>query len=72
VLVAFALIGSTPVKMSVGNVKKVPPPATALSEPAMIATAKRRSALSGSSMTTGSGAGTVGGKVFASVIGDLV
>jgi len=37
-LVAFASIGGTPVKISVGKVRKLPPPATLLSAPEQSAT----------------------------------
>jgi hypothetical protein len=39
--VALAVIGDTPVNIKVGNVIKLPPPATALSDPAMNAVLKR-------------------------------
>jgi hypothetical protein len=39
--VALALIGGTPVKIKTGNVIKLPPPATALSPPAINAVINR-------------------------------
>jgi hypothetical protein len=41
VLLAFALIGGTPVNISEGSVIKLPPPATELSVPPSIAAIKR-------------------------------
>ena len=42
VLVALAGMGGTPVKMSAGKEKKLPPPATEFMAPARIAATKRR------------------------------